>query len=94
MCLPKRDDDKITIFNNSDEGRCTICGGLFNHTRRYIMVNGLKEVIFKTAHRGCLKIMARIKQRQREITDLEWQIWLMKVENNCTPHTEYPTYTG
>jgi len=84
MCLPKRNDENI-IIDNGDEGRCTICNGLFKHTRRYVMVDGMNEVIFSTAHRGCLKIMARIKQRQREITDLEWQIWLMKVENNGKP---------
>ena len=84
MCLPKRDDENIVI-DTGDEGCCTICGGKFKHTRRYVMVDGMNEVIFSTAHRGCLKIMARIKQRQREITDLEWQIWLMKVENNGKP---------
>lgn len=82
MCLPKEEDENIRIMDNGDEGCCTICGGKFKHTRRYIMVNGMNEVVFSTAHRGCLKIMGRIKQRQQEITDLEWQIWLMKVENN------------
>ena len=84
MCLPKLDDETI-IIDNSNVGCCTVCGGKFKHTRRYVMVDGMNEVIFKTAHRGCLQIMARIKQRQREITDLEWQIWLMKVENNGKP---------
>jgi hypothetical protein len=82
MCLPKRHDENIRIMDNGDEGRCTICGGMFKHTRRYVMINGLNEVVFSTAHRGCLKIMGRIKQRQQEITDLEWKIWLMKVTNN------------
>jgi len=82
MCLPKEEDENIRIMDNGDEGCCTICGGKFKHTRRYIMVNGMNEVVFSTAHRGCLKIMGRIKQRRQEITDLEWQIWLMKVENN------------
>jgi hypothetical protein len=44
--------------------------------------DGLREVVFKTAHSGCLKIMARIKQRQQEITDLEWEIWNMRVVAN------------
>lgn len=82
MCIPKRDDENIRIMDDGDESRCTVCGGKFKHTSRYIMVDGMNEVIFSTAHRGCLKIMARIKQRQQEITDLEWQIWQMKVTNN------------
>jgi len=82
MCLPRRDNENIRIIDNGDDGCCTICGGKFKHTKRYVMINGLNEVIFSTAHRGCLTIMGRIKQRQQEITDLEWKIWLMKVTNN------------
>lgn len=86
MCLPRRKyDDNIRIIDNGDEERCTICGGVFKHSKRYMMVvnaDGLREVVFKTAHNGCLKIMARIKQRQQEITDLEWEIWNMRVSVN------------
>lgn len=85
MCLPKRQNENIRIIDTGDEGCCTICGGKFKHSKRYTMVanaDGIREVVFKTAHRGCLKIMARIKQRQQEITDLEWEIWMMKVTNN------------
>jgi hypothetical protein len=42
--------------------------------------SGLQEVIFKTAHKGCLKIMARIKAKKQEITDLEYKIYLKKIE--------------
>jgi hypothetical protein len=90
MCLPKRyfelnGDEFITI--NDETNTCSVCGGYFKHTRRYTMVsdnNGLQEVIFKTAHRGCLKIMGRIKARQQEITDLEYKIYLKRLEPNQT----------
>ena len=84
MCIPRRSDN-IRIIDHDDTERCTICGGVFKHSKRYMMVenyDGLREVVFKTAHNGCLKIMARIKQRQQEITDLEWKIWNMRVVAN------------
>ena len=71
-------NDFITI-DEGDEQRCSICGKLFKHSKRYAMVkdyNGLKEIIFQTAHKGCLKIMKRIKEKRQEITDLEWEIYL------------------
>lgn len=86
MCLPKRrNENNIRIMDNGDEERCTICGGQFKHSKRYMLFqnnDGLREIVFKTAHNGCLKIMARIKQRQQEITDLEWEIWKMRVAVN------------
>jgi tRNA U54 and U55 pseudouridine synthase Pus10 len=90
MCLPRRyfelnGDDLITIINELDENRCSVCGGQFKHTKRYVMVkenDGLKEVIFNTAHRGCLKIMGRIKAKHQEITDLEYKIYLKKLNPN------------
>jgi len=90
MCLPRRyfelnGDDLITIIDELDENRCSVCGGEFKHTKRYVMVkddNGLKEVIFNTAHRGCLKIIRRIKAKRQEITDLEYKIYLKKLYPN------------
>ena len=87
MCLPRRyfelnGDDLITIVDELNDERCTICGGFFKHTKRYVMVednNGLQEVIFKTAHRGCLRIMGRIKTKKQEITDLEYKIYLLGI---------------
>ena len=88
MCVPRRyfdlnGDDMITIIDDMSDERCSICGGVFKHTTKYVMVeesSGLQEVIFKTAHRGCLKIMARIKAKKQEITDLEYKIYLKKIE--------------
>lgn len=82
MCRPRyfelNGDDYITI-SDIDEEKCTVCGGNFKHTMKYIMVekgdNGLREVIFNTAHKGCLKIMARIKAKRKDITDLEYKIF-------------------
>ena len=86
MCLPRRkNENNLRILDTGDKETCTICGGFFKHSKRYMMVencDGLREVVFKTAHNGCLKIMARIKQRQQEITDLEWEIWNMRVVAN------------
>ncbi len=87
MCPPTRyfelnGDDHITIMSDIDEEKCTICGGNFKHTRKYGMIedeNGLREVIFKTAHNGCLKIMARIRAKRREITDLEYKIFCKSI---------------
>lgn len=82
MCRPRyfelNGDDYLTI-SDLDEEKCSICGGNFKHTKRYVLVeeadNGLREVIFNTAHKGCLKIMARIKAKRQDITDLEYKIF-------------------
>jgi hypothetical protein len=72
----------IAIDDKNDV--CSICGGDFKHSKRYTMTKdtpkGLKEVVFKTAHNGCLKIMARIQQKRQEICDLEFQIYLKHSE--------------
>jgi hypothetical protein len=88
MCPPlfsdSSDDDNITIFDTVDNDRCTVCGGNFKHTQKYGMLiddNGLRQVIFKTAHKGCLKIMARIRTKQQQITDMEYEIFLMRVKS-------------
>lgn len=85
MCPPSyfelNGDEYITISNETDV--CCVCGGNFKYTKKYTMVkdsDGLQEVIFKTAHHGCLKIMGRIKQKKQEITDLEYKIYLRKQE--------------
>ena len=86
MCLPRRYfelNGDVCIHISDETDICSVCGGHFKHTRRYTMVadnNGLQEVIFKTAHRGCLKIMGRIKTKQQEITDLEYKIFLKRQE--------------
>jgi hypothetical protein len=84
MCRPRyfelNGDECIHI---SETNLCSVCGGNFKHTKKYTMVkdcDGLQEVIFKTAHHGCLKIMGRIKQKKQEITDLEYKIYLRKQE--------------
>jgi len=81
MCRPRyfelKGDEYVTISDLNEE-KCTVCGGNFKHTMKYVMVeesSGLQEVIFKTAHRGCLKIMARIKAKRQDITDLEYKIF-------------------
>jgi len=81
MCRPRyfelKGDEYVTISDLNEE-KCTVCGGNFKHTTKYMMVDessGLQEVIFKTAHRGCLKIMARIKAKRQDITDLEYKIF-------------------
>jgi len=83
MCFPKRffelNGENLIVIDDGDEQRCSICGHMFKHTKRYAMVKdykGLREVIHQTAHKGCLKIMKRIKEKREEITDLEWQIYL------------------
>ena len=81
MCLSKRFHELTgeTIVCDDNTDTCTICGGYFKHSRRYVLVencNGLKQVLFKTAHSGCIKIMGRIKQKRQEITDLEWEIYM------------------
>ena len=67
----------LTINNQTDI--CSVCGGDFKHFKRYTMTQttpeGLKEVIFRTAHSGCLHIMARIKEKRSEIVDLEFQLF-------------------
>jgi hypothetical protein len=86
MCLSRQknykhyvdlEEDVIAIDDRNN--RCSVCGGDFKHTKKYFMTEttpeGLKEVVFKTAHNGCLKIMARIKQKRQEIMDLEFQIY-------------------
>ena len=58
---------------------CSICGGDFKHSKKCSLTektpDGLEEVIFKTAHNGCLKIMARIRHKRAEILDLEFQLF-------------------
>ena len=70
----------IVIDDRTDV--CSICGGDFKHTQRQTMTqttpDGLKEIVFKTAHNGCLKIMARIRHKRAEILDLEFQIYCMQ----------------
>ena len=85
MCRPRyfelNGDDYITISELNEE-KCTVCGGNFKHTTRYVLVDessGLREVIFNTAHRGCLKIMARIKAKRQDITDLEYKIFCKSI---------------
>lgn len=83
MCLRRRfyELNGTNIVCDEDTDTCTICGGHFKHTKRYVMVEnneGLKEVIFKTAHSGCLSIYARIKQKRQEITNLEWEIYMKR----------------
>jgi uncharacterized C2H2 Zn-finger protein len=87
MCFPKREDSEdanLIVIDDGDEQRCNICGALFKHSKRYMMVedfNGVREVLFRTAHSGCLKIMKRIKKKTQDITDLEWRIFLKSVDN-------------
>lgn len=70
--------DELIKIDLSDDV-CSVCGGDFKHTQKYSMTQstptGLKEVVFKTAHNGCLKIIARIKQKRAEILDLEFQLF-------------------
>lgn len=70
-------DELIVIDDRNDV--CSICGGDFKHSQKQTMTqttpDGLKEVVFKTAHNGCLKIMARIRHKRAEILDLEFQIY-------------------
>lgn len=72
----------IAIDDRTDV--CTICGGDFKHSQRQTMTqttpDGLKEIVFKTAHNGCLKIMARIRHKRAEILDLEFQIYCNQSE--------------
>jgi hypothetical protein len=87
MCLPRRfetndsDDDQLTV-GKLDTERCTICGGGFKHYTKYVMANGMQEVVYRVAHRGCLRIMHRIKTKRQQVTDLEYKIYLMQCENN------------
>ena len=73
-------DELIVIDDRHDV--CSICGGDFKHSQKQTMTqttpDGLKEVVFKTAHNGCLKIMARIRHKRAEILDLEFQIYCMQ----------------
>jgi hypothetical protein len=75
----------LTIHDKTD--LCSVCGGDFKYTKRYTMTEttpeGLKEVVFKTAHSGCLHIMARIKQKRYKILDLEFQIFCKSAD--CLP---------
>lgn len=75
-------DETIVIDDRTNV--CSICGGDFKHSQRYTMTentpDGLKEVVFKTAHNGCLKIMARIRHKRAEILDLEFQIYCKQSE--------------
>lgn len=68
----------LTIHDKTNV--CSVCGGDFKYSRRYTLTQttplGLKEVLLKTAHNGCLHIMSRIKQKQMEILDLEFKIFL------------------
>jgi len=88
MCFKKRNesiiDNDFLIIDDGDEQRCNICGAFMKYSKRYIMVedyNGIQEVIFRTAHSGCLKIMKRIKKKTQDITDLEWRIFLKSADN-------------
>ena len=83
MCIPKRKynngDDLITIREDENTDICSICGAYFKHRVSYRLVkehDGIKEVLFRTAHSGCLKIIARIKEKTQEITDLEYELYL------------------
>lgn len=72
----------IAIDDRNDV--CSVCGNHFKHSKRYTLTettpDGLKEVIIKTAHRGCLHIMARIRHKRAEILDLEFEIYRKQSE--------------
>ena len=82
MCRPSRYfelNGDVCIHISEETDLCSVCGGHFKNTKRYTLIedsSGLQEVIFKTAHKGCLNIMGRIKAKRQEITDLEYKIFL------------------